>query len=128
MFERKDQIFKESTTNKIPSLQTPSKTIGGFEGRRLLSDDSVHTNSKNKNKNLLQKNPKKSKKQSSLKKNPPGPTKRDLFLLEQLESFGVLSTQQIRKLIFKSTDTRTVLRRLRFTETKSIEKTKGLFF
>ena len=105
MFERKDQIFKESTTNKIPSLNTPSKTIGGFEGRRILSDDLAQTNSNSKNK--------KSKKQSFLKKNPPKPTKRDLFLLERLESFGVLSTQQIRELVFKGTDTRTVLRRLR---------------
>ena len=111
MFERKDQIFKEDSTNKIPSLNTPSKTIEGFEGRRILSDDSAHTNSKNKN--LLQKNTKQFKKQSSLKKNPPNPTKRDLFLLEKLESFGVLSSQQIRELVFKGTDTRTVLRRLR---------------
>ena len=63
MFERKDQIFKESTTNKIPSLNTPSKTIGGFEGRRILSDNPAQTNSKSKNKKF--------KKQSSLKNNPP---------------------------------------------------------
>ena len=40
-------------------------------------------------------------------------TKRDWFLLERLESFGILSTQQIRELIFNGINTRTVLRRLR---------------
>ena len=41
------------------------------------------------------------------------PTKRDFFLLERLDSFGILSTQQIRELIFNGINTRTVLRRLR---------------
>ncbi|MCY4513500.1 MAG: hypothetical protein OXB86_07415 [Bdellovibrionales bacterium] len=40
-------------------------------------------------------------------------TKRDWFLLERLENFGILSTQQIRELIFNGINTRTVLRRLR---------------
>ena len=112
MSERKEQIFKENSTNKIPSLNTPSKTIGGFEGRRILSDDPAKESFKNIKKNF-QSYTKKFKKQSSLKKNPPKPTKRDLFLLERLESFGALSTQQIRELVFKGTETRTVLRRLR---------------
>ena len=30
------------------------------------------------------------------------PTKKDWFLLERLESFGILSTQQIRELIFNN--------------------------
>ena len=89
------------------------KTIGGFEGRGVLSDDPVETSFQNTNKNSSKNHTRKFKKQSSLKKNPPEPTKRDLILLEQLESFGVLSTQQVRELVFKGTDTRTVLRRLR---------------
>ena len=52
-------------------------------------------------------------KKKTEKKTPPNPTKRDMLLLEQLESYGVLSTQQIRELVFKDTNTRTVLRRLR---------------
>lgn len=40
-------------------------------------------------------------------------TKRDLHLLEQLNSYGVFSTQQIREFMFNGIDTRTVLRRLR---------------
>ena len=39
--------------------------------------------------------------------------KRDLHLLEQLNSYGVFSTQQIREFMFNGIDTRTVLRRLR---------------
>ena len=50
-------------------------------------------------------------KKSSL--NTPSPTNRDMLLLEILESYGVLSTQQIRELVFKGINTRTVLRRLR---------------
>ena len=113
MSERKEQIFKENSINKIPSPNTPSKTIEGFEGRRILSDDLAQESFKNTKKNFSKNYTKKLKKQSSLKKNPPRPTKRDLFLLERLESFGVLSTQQIRELVFKGIETRTVLRRLR---------------
>ena len=52
-------------------------------------------------------------KKKTEKKTPPKPTERDMLLLEQLESYGVLSTQQIRELVFKDINTRTVLRRLR---------------
>ena len=62
------------------------------------------------------------KKKKKEKKTPPTPTERDIFLLEQLESYGVLSTQQIRELIFKGINTRTVLRRLRLL------KQRGLIF
>ena len=62
-----------------------------------------------------------------LKKNPPKPTERDLLLLEQLESYGVLSTQQIRELIFKGINTRTVLRRLRLLKQRGfIYSSEGL--
>ena len=118
MSEREEQIFKEHSTNKISSLNTPSKTIGGLEGRRILSDDIADkANLKKTKKHFLQTQTeklKRLKKQStSLEKNPPEPTERDMVLLEQLESFGILSTQQIREIVFNNIDTRTVLRRLR---------------
>ena len=52
---------------------------------------------------------------ASLKKPKPPlqPTERDLLLLEKLHSYGTLSTQQIRELIFNGINTKTVLRRLR---------------
>ena len=49
-------------------------------------------------------------------------TKRDWVLLERLESFGILSTQQIRELIFNGINTRTVLK-----ETSPLKK-RGLAF
>ncbi|MCZ0932910.1 MAG: replication-relaxation family protein [Oligoflexia bacterium] len=57
----------------------------------------------------------------------PNPTKRDLLLLETLENYGVLSTQQIRELIFKGINTRTVLRRLRLLKQRGfIYSSEGL--
>ena len=64
---------------------------------------------------------------SKLQKSPPKATDRDLLLLELLESYGVLSTQQIRGLIFKDINTRTVLRRLRLLKQRGfIYSSEGL--
>ena len=64
---------------------------------------------------------------SKLQKSPPKTTDRDLLLLELLESYGVLSTQQIRGLIFKDINTRTVLRRLRLLKQRGfIYSSEGL--
>ncbi|MCZ0931603.1 MAG: replication-relaxation family protein [Oligoflexia bacterium] len=61
------------------------------------------------------------------KKQPPKLTDRDLLLLELLEGYGVLSTQQIRGLIFKDINTRTVLRRLRILKQRGfIYSSEGL--
>ena len=58
---------------------------------------------------------------------PPQVTNRDLLLLELLESYGVLSTRQIRQLIFKDINTRTVLRRLRILKQRGfIYSSEGL--
>ncbi|MDE0092579.1 MAG: replication-relaxation family protein [Oligoflexia bacterium] len=57
----------------------------------------------------------------------PQATDRDLLLLELLESYGVLSTQQIRQLVFKDINTRTVLRRLRVLKQRGfIYSSEGL--
>ena len=61
------------------------------------------------------------------KNQPLKVTDRDLLLLELLESYGVLSTQQLRGLIFKDINTRTVLRRLRILKQRGfIYSSEGL--
>ena len=117
MSERKESVLKNHSTNKnSPCLNTPSIFNGGLEGRRNLSTK------ENKLYSAIGINQKRFKKKFPEKKNPPKPIERDLFFLEQLESYGVLSTQHIRELIFKGINTRTVLRRLRLL------KQRGLIF
>ncbi len=55
-------------------------------------------------------------------------TERDKSLLNVLDDYGVLSTKQLKKLIFDNTNMRTVLRRLRILEkeAKVITRTSGL--
>ena len=109
--------MKENFINKNSSCpNTPSSVNGGLEDKGNVSL------SQNKLYSLVGINQKFLKKKSLEKKEPLNPTKRDLFLLEQLESYGVLSTGQIRELIFKGINTRTVLRRLRLL------KQRGLIF
>ena len=64
--------------------------------------------STNKNKAKL-----KRKKRKRIPRDQLPLTKRDLLLLEKLDEFGLLSTQQIEKHIFNNIDKSTVLRRLR---------------
>ena len=111
MSERKKEIFKENSTNKNSScLNTPSSFNGELEGRRNLSNVSATKPYQDKavqqnklysaigiNQKLFKQKP------LEKKKSPPSPTERDLLLLETLESYGVLSTKQIRELIFAST-------------------------
>ncbi|MCY4513169.1 MAG: replication-relaxation family protein [Bdellovibrionales bacterium] len=108
MSERESQVFKNQLTNKqFPPLNTPSKTIGGLEGRGNCPSESVKNRShKNKTKFKRKKRRKISRDQLPL-------TKRDLLLLEKLDTFGLLSTQQIENHIFNNIDKSTVLRRLR---------------
>ena len=89
--------------------------------------EEILENSTNKLYSAIGINKKIFKKKSLDKKNPPKPTERDLLLLEQLESYGVLSTQQIREIIFKGINTRTVLRRLRLLKQRGfIYSSEGL--
>ena len=122
MSERKEEVCKENLKNKnSPCPNTPSTFIGELEGRRNLSTK------ENKLYSAIGINQKFFKKKFPTKKNPPKPTERDLLLLEQLESYGVLSTQQIRELIFKGINTRTVLRRLRLLKQRGfIFSSEGL--
>lgn len=54
-------------------------------------------------------------------------TKRDLELLKRLSAYGMLSTNQVRKIIFKSIAVTTVLRRSRILEDKKlIKRIEGL--
>ena len=107
MSERENQVFKnQSTTKKFPPLNTPSKTIGGLEGREKFSSESV--------KNHLKKNKVKSFKRKKRKKVPRNKlplTKRDQLLLKKLNTFGLLSTQQIEKHIFNNIDKSTEYRK-----------------
>ena len=143
MSERKEKIFKNSVIDKnSSSLSNSSSTVcKELEDERNLSklsnitlnqDKPVQNNKKNQknkfysaigiNKRLFKQKPLENK-QTSV----PNPTKRDLLLLETLESYGVLSTQQIRELIFKGINTRTVLRRLRLLKQRGfIYSTEGL--
>ena len=117
MSERTEETLNNSI-NKInsPCPNTPSSPCEGLEGRENLSLQ------ENKLYSAIGINQKRFNKKKAEKKTPPKPTERDMFLLEQLESYGVLSTQQIRELIFKGINTRTVLRRLRLL------KQRGLIF
>ena len=117
MSERTEEVLKNPENKKnSPCPKTPSPLNGGLEGKRNLSIQ------ENKLYSAIGINQKIFKSKFSQKKNPPKPTERDLLLLEQLESYGVLSTGQIRELIFKGINTRTVLRRLR------ILKQRGFIF
>ena len=107
MSERKEEIFKENSTNKNPPCpNTPSSFNGELEGRKNLSNVSAKKPCQDKavqqnklysaigiNQKLFKQKPLENKKASV-----PQPTKRDLLLLETLESYGVLSTKQIREL------------------------------
>ena len=135
MSERKKEIFKENSINKnSPCSNTPSSFNGELEGRRNLSNLSATKSYQDKS--VQQNKPysaiginQKLFKQKPLekKKSFPSPTKRDLLLLETLESYGVLSTKQIRELIFKGINTRTVLRRLRLLKQRGfIYSSEGL--
>ena len=136
MSERKKEIFKENSINKnSPCPNTPSSFNGELKGRGNLSNVSAtkfcqdKAVRKNKlysaigiNQKLFKQKPLEKKKTSV-----PQPTKRDLLLLETLESYGVLSTKQIRELIFKGINTRTVLRRLRLLKQRGfIYSSEGL--
>ena len=125
MSERTEEILKNSINKNSPCLKTPSSFREGIEGRKNLSiqkstqENKLYSAIGIKKNIFKQNNPK--------KVNPPKPTERDLLLLEQLESYGVLSTQQIRELIFKGINTRTVLRRLRLLKQRGfIFSSEGL--
>ena len=121
MSERTEEILKNSTNKNSPCPNTPSSFREGLEGRRNLSTQ------ENKLYSAIGINKKIFKNKFSQKKNPPKPTERDLLLLEQLESYGLLSTGQIRELIFKGINTRTVLRRLRLLKQRGfIFSSEGL--
>ena len=136
MSERKEEIFKDHSKNKnSPCPNTPSPHREELEGKGDLSNVFAtkpyqdKTAQKNKlyfavgiNQRLFKQKPLENKKASV-----PEPTKRDFLLLETLESYGVLSTQQIRELIFKGINTRTVLRRLRLLKKRGfIYSSEGL--
>ena len=109
MSERDKQVFKNQSINKkIPPLNTPSSFCGGLEGRGNFSSNQLKDYS-NKNKAHSLKRKKVPSSQFPL-------TKRDLSLLVKLNSFGLLSTQQIQKHIFNNIDKPTVLRRLRILQ------------
>ncbi len=121
MSERTEEILENSENKNSPCPNTPSPFREGLEGRRNLStqENKLYSAIGIKKNIFKQNNPK--------KVNPPKPTERDLLLLEQLESYGVLSTQQIRELIFKGINTRTVLRRLRLLKQRGfIFSSEGL--
>ena len=126
MSERTEEILKNQENKKnSPCPNTSSPFSGRLEGRRNLSFQTnklysaIGINQKSFNNNSNEK--------KTGKKKPPKPTERDMFLLEQLESYGVLSTQQIRELIFKGINTRTVLRRLRLLKQRGfIFSSEGL--
>ena len=108
MSEKETQVFKnQSTNNKFPPLNTPSKTVGGLEGRGNFSSESVKNPLTKTKANL------KRKKRKKIPRDQLPLTKRDMLLLEKLDEFGLLSTQQIEKHIFNNIDKSTVLRRLR---------------
>ena len=87
----------------------------GLEGRENFLSNK---NQSKKNKP----NSSKRKKRKTIPSNQLPLTKRDLSLLEKLNKFGLLSTQQIQKYIFNNIDKTTVLRRLR------ILKKRGYLF
>ena len=121
MSERTEEILENSTNKNSPCPKTPSPFREGLEDRRNLStqENKLYSAIGIKKNIFKQNNPK--------KVNPLKPTERDLLLLEQLESYGVLSTQQIRELIFKGINTRTVLRRLRLLKQRGfIFSSEGL--
>ena len=121
MSERKEELLKNSTNKNPPCPNTPSFSCEGLEDRRDLSIK------ENKLYSAIGINQKIFKKNSLEQKKLLKPTKRDLLLLEQLESYGVLSTPQIRELIFKGINTRTVLRRLRLLKQRGfIFSSEGL--
>ena len=96
-------------------LEKKEKTVIGVS-QKLLTNKYLNSLNKVNKKELLKS-----------QKKPPQATDRDLLLLELLESYGVLSTQQIRELVFKGTNTRTVLRRLRVLKQKGfIYSSEGL--
>ena len=122
MSEIREEIFKENQINKnSPCPNTPSPLCEGLEGKGNLIKNKFYS-AIGINKSLFNKN-------NTLKKKAPTlqPTTRDLFLLEKLESYGVLSTQQIRELVFNGINTRTVLRRLRLLKQRGfIFSSEGL--
>ena len=121
MSERKKEVLENLTNKNSPCPNTPSPFREGLEGRRNLSTQ------ENKLYSAIGINQKIFHKKKAEKKNPPKPTERDLLLLELLESYGVLSTPQIRELIFKGINTRTVLRRLRLLKQRGfIFSSEGL--
>ena len=111
MSERENPVFKnQSTHKKFPPLNTPSPNLG-VEGRGNFSSEFV--------KNHLNKNKAKLFKRKNRRKIPDNQlplTQRDSSLLRKLNSFGLLSTQQIQKHIFNNIDKPTVLRRLRILQ------------
>ena len=123
MSERREGVLniKGSPINSA-CPQAPQDRLKGCSGRRNLSlpenklcsiigfNQRAFNQGSEKN-NLLNSSNKKNVLKSQKKFLQP--TERDLLLLELLESYGVLSTQQIRGLVFKGINTRTVLRRLR---------------
>ena len=108
MSERENPVFKNQSTNKkFPPLNTPTSPYGGLEGKGNFSSESIKNHS-HKNKAKL-----KRKKCKKIPRDQLPLTKRDQDLLEKLDTFGLLSTQQIEKHIFNNIDKSTVLRRLR---------------
>ena len=103
------QVLKSNSSKEdLPSLEKDIYSIIKKEGQNLFHKKSNGLSIRSK-------------------KQPPKVTNRDLLLLELLESYGVLSTQQIRGLIFKDINTRTVLRRLRILKQRGfIYSSEGL--
>ena len=121
MSERENPVFKNpSPTKKFPPLNTPSPKLG-VEGRGNFSSESVKNPLNNKEKLF---------KRKIRKKTPSNQlplTKRDQNLLETLNKFDLLSTQQIEKYIFNNIDKPTVLRRLRILKKRGwLRSSEGL--
>ena len=115
MSERENQGFKNQLTNKqFPPLNTPSSPYGGLEGKGNCPSESVKNHS-NKNKVKF-----KRKKRKKIPRDQLPLTKRDRLLLETLDTFGLLSTQQIENHIFNNIDKSTVLRRLRILKKRGL--------
>ena len=122
MSERKEAVLKDKTPFYAQALKSNFKSYSSKEDLSSLEKDIY---------SIIRKEGQSFYKKPSLslksKKQPPKVTNRDLLLLELLESYGVLSTQQIRGLIFKDIKTRTVLRRLRVLKQRGfIYSSEGL--
>ena len=122
MSERKEAVLKDKTPFYAQALKSNFKAYPSKKDLPSLEKD-IYSIIKKESKSFYKK-PSLSLKP---KRQPPKVTNRDLLLLELLESYGILSTQQIRALIFKDINTRTVLRRLRILKQRGfIYSSEGL--